>query len=236
MENNFDETEKKQKGQNIWGLLLGLLIAVVLLCIELLMVMWLNQPEGDDGELRFPTGEQLNEMRTEADQVQPEPVDSNKVYESFLQDENQNKLIEYQIPEGFEQESEWISEMQSTKDYMTKDFSIMASVSVIRKEWLEETTAQDWIISKVEGYGKSKRDILQIERNGYTIHYAFGNRKEVSKSETIMNYYFDATVELKDGDVYELSAYSDSKKEAMQIETYIEFLTIREDIQNGEER
>lgn len=236
MKDNLDKTGKKQKGQNIWGLLLGLLIVIVLLCIGLLMVMWLNQPEGDDGELRFPTSEQLNEMRTEAAQMQPEPVDSNKAYESFLQDENQNKLIEYQIPDGFEQESEWISEMQSTKDYMTKDFSIMASVSVIRKEWLEETTAQDWIILKAEGYGKSKRDIQQIERNGYTIYYAFGNRKEVSKSETIMNYYFDATVELKDGDVYELSAYSDSKKEAMQIETYIEFLTIREDIQNGEER
>lgn len=236
MEDNKDKTGKKQKGRNIWGLLLGLLIVIVLLCIELLIMMWLNQPEGDDGEWIFPTAEQLNEVRTEAEQLQPEPVDSDKAYGGFLQDENQNILIYYQITEGFEQESGWITEMQSMKNYMTEHFSIMASVSVTRKEWLEEMTAKDCVISKAEGYGKSKRDIQQIERNGYTIYYAFGNRKEVSKSETIIYYYFDAAVELKNGDVYEFSAYSDSKREAMKIDTYIEFLTIREDIQSGEER
>lgn len=158
--------------------------------------------------------------------IHPDPVERKFSSEGVLQNEQENTIISFQIPEGFYadegyKDTEIIGNSKSFTDY---DAKIFVTVSLIADE--ESIGAENYIRRQSLFFASTDLGITQAVMNGKTVYYFSENHAEIYENFQEQYYNFYAVIDLEHGQLYKLNGFSLSNPNALEPETYEEFLTI----------
>ncbi len=149
------------------------------------------------------------------------------VPEDALYDEADSMLAAYQITDNFYLMGQEIKPGNySMKAYYDADRDI--AVTVVGGHRRGGTDAQEVMTEGAAIWADADSEVQSIEINGKIIYYYFYTEKYQSMDEPHEKYYFEAAADMKNGTIYRLSASSELSANALDIDTYMKFLTIEE--------
>lgn len=144
-----------------------------------------------------------------------------------LYDEAERKLASYQIEDNFYMiAQEIIPGNYSRKSYSNSDRDI--TVTVVAEHRCRNMNAQMIMSEGAAIWTNKDAKVKSTEIDGKLIYYYSYTKKYQSMDEICKKYYFEAATDMKNGTIYRLSANSETGAEALDINTYIKFLTIEE--------
>lgn len=144
-----------------------------------------------------------------------------------LYDEAERKLASYQIEDNFYMiAQEIIPGNYSRKSYSNSDRDI--TVTVVAEHRCRNMNAQMIMSEGAAIWTNKDAKVKSTEIDGKLIYYYSYTKKYQSMDEICEKYYFEAATNMKNGTIYRLSANSETGAEALDINTYIKFLTIEE--------
>ena len=216
-ENRVIDAQEEEREKRIWKFLL---IVFVILFAECAIVLFAGYRAD---QLFHEKWRNEDDFRGENP---PEWADPGLAGEAMLKDEDDNVIVRYQIPEGYELYSDSKSDWYSRVEYNREDYSNHVDIQVFQKgEW---TNPQAWVLDNLELFRESSWDVEMQEINGYNVFYGCGNDARISKKGTEITYHFYAATQLQNGCIYTLSATSDYE-EAEELNPFLYFLTLQED-------
>lgn len=149
------------------------------------------------------------------------------VPEDALYDETERELAAYQVADNFYMMAQEIKPGNySMKAYYDTDRDI--TVTVVGGHRRSDMDAQKVMAEGAAIWAEAGAEVESIEINGKVFYYYSYTEEYQSMDETCKKYYFEAATDLKDGIIYRLSAKSEVSPDALDIDTYVKFLTIEE--------
>lgn len=144
-----------------------------------------------------------------------------------LYDEAERKLASYQIEDNFYMTAQEIDPGgYSMKSYSDWDRDIM--VTVVGEHQCRNMNARMIMSEGAAIWTDGDATVKSTEVDGKPIYYYSYTQKYQAMDEICEKYYFEAATDMKNGTIYRLSANSETSAEALDISTYIKFLTIEE--------
>lgn len=144
-----------------------------------------------------------------------------------LYDEVEKELVSYQIEDKFYMIGQEIEPGDySMKSYTDWDRNI--TVAIIGKHQSKNKDAQMVMSEGAAIWADRDVKVKSTEIGGKIIYYYSYTETYQSMGEICEKYCFEAAIDMKNGTIFRLSAHSDTSAEALDIDTYIKFLTIEE--------
>lgn len=155
---------------------------------------------------------------------QADPVEQeNRVFypNGTFRDAEGRDILTFGIPEGFYAES---ASDEKIQNYRSRDAAIEVTLRIISGEGSSEEYLEQYMESAhvLQTNGK------QAEMNGQTVYYFSEFHEWIWKEKREQYYYFHAALDLEEGTIYWLTGCSMENEEALELETYTEFLTVEE--------
>lgn len=149
------------------------------------------------------------------------------VPEDALYDEADRMLAAYQVADNFYMMAHEIKPgIYSMKAYYDTDREIMATV--VGGHRRSDMDAQKVMAEGAAIWTEEGAEVESIEINGKVFYYYSYTEEYQSMDETCKKYFFEAATDMKNGTIYRLSANSEVSPDALDIDTYVKFLTIEE--------
>lgn len=149
------------------------------------------------------------------------------VPEDALYDEAERELASYQVADNFYMMAQEVKPGNySMKAYYDTDRDI--AVTVVGGHRRSDMDAQKVMAEGAAIWADADAEVESIEINGKVIYYYFYTEKYQSMDEPCEKYCFEAAADMKNGTIYRLSASSEVSPDALDIDTYVKFLTIEE--------
>ncbi len=183
----------------------------------------LNQAKPTDEE-NTPSGVTYvaDEMYADLEMVVTEKF----VPEDILYDEAEGRLVTYQVEDNFYLIAQEIkSDNYSMKTYCDTDRDIKVTV-VADGNQRSDMNARKLMTEGRDIWTDLEMEVESMEINGNTFYYYAYTEEYLLMDEPCEKYYFEAATDMKDGMIYRLSASSETSKDALNIDTYLKFLTI----------
>lgn len=134
---------------------------------------------------------------------------------------NGDAAVSYKVPEDFC----LINEDISGKTYYSNVDNLTVTTSIVPYSWM---TASE-LAGKGYGAGISRiTDEGEYEVNGVSFYYYTYSILYIKNGKRSMTYYLNAYADLKNGDIYTVSGFADDNPDAMEIDTYYDFMSITE--------
>lgn len=145
--------------------------------------------------------------------------------QGVLKDEEGNSYVSYSVSENYQLEYIDIREgvIVNKYDHTEKRIEVQVKLKYTGGQW----TALEEMEQKTILWGVSKENVLTKEVNGYTVYY-FGQNNLDTASADSYRYRFNCAIELDNGNLYLLDCVGYGEKEAEMLETFEEFLQIKE--------
>ena len=155
---------------------------------------------------------------------QADPVEQeNRVFypNGTFRDAEGRDILTFGIPEGFYAES---ASDEKIQNYRSRDAAIEVTLRIISGEGSSEEYLEQYMESAhvLQTNGK------QAEMNGKTVYYFSEFHEWIWQEKREQYYYFHAALDLEEGTIYWLTGCSMENEEALELETYTEFLTVEE--------
>lgn len=149
------------------------------------------------------------------------------VPEDALYDEAGSILAAYQVADNFYMMAQEIKPGNySMKAYYDTDRDI--TVTIVGGHRRSDMDAQKVMAEGAAIWADADAEVESIEINGKVVYYYFYTERYQSMHESCEKYYFEAATDMKNGTIYRLSANSEVSPDALDIDTYVKFLTIEE--------
>lgn len=149
------------------------------------------------------------------------------VPEDALYDEAGSMLAAYQVADNFYMMAQEIKPGNySMKAYYDTDRDI--TVTIVGGHRRSDMDAQKVMAEGAAIWADADAEVESIEINGKVVYYYFYTERYQSMHESCEKYYFEAATDMKNGTIYRLSASSEVSPDALDIDTYVKFLTIEE--------
>lgn len=129
------------------------------------------------------------------------------------------EILSYEIPEGFYVDSGTEGEIQG---YTNREDAIHVTLSVKS----DTGSAEEWILRYMESAGASRFCEKQTDIQGRTVYYFAEEHEWIWEEKREQFYHFYAAIDLEDGLVYWLTGSSMKNENALELETYREFLSV----------
>lgn len=134
---------------------------------------------------------------------------------------NGDAALSYTVPENYS----LLSENISGKTYYGDDDKITVMTSIVPYTWMSAADLADKKsragISSITGEG-------QCEVNGVKFYYYTYSILYIKNGNRSMTYHFNAYADLKCGDIYTVSGFADDNPDAVETDTYYDFMSIME--------
>lgn len=149
------------------------------------------------------------------------------VSQDALYDEADRILVSYQISDNFYLMAQEIKPGNySAKVYHDTDRDII--VTVVGGHRHSDMDVQKVMAEGAAIWADAGAEVKSIEINGKIFYYYSYTEKYQAMDETCEKYYFEAAIDMKNGTIYRVSARSEVSPDALDIDTYVKFLTIEE--------
>lgn len=158
--------------------------------------------------------------------IQSEPIKREFSASGVVQNEQENIAVSFQIPEEFYEDEAYedAEQIDSSRSFTNYDANIFATVSLISDTW--GMGAENYIRENLLMFATTDLYLKQEIVNGETVYYYFENHAVIYEKSQEQYYNFYALIDLGDGQFYKVEGFSLSNTEALELETYKEFLTI----------
>lgn len=158
--------------------------------------------------------------------IHPNPVEREFLSEGALECEREGMTVSFQVPEGF-YGGEVHADMETDDSYQcftNYDANIHVTVSLIEDAF--GVGAEDYIQSHSLMLASTNLGITQAVINGKTVYYYSNHHTQIYEDSKEQYYNFYAVIDLGNGQFYQVDGFSLSNPDALEAETYEEFLTI----------
>lgn len=147
--------------------------------------------------------------------------------EDALYNNEGNKLVSYQVEDNFYMVAQEIrSNYYSMKAYIDAERDI--TVTIIADDQKRTEDARTLMVNGSAIWTDSEAEIDSIEIDGRTIYYYIYIEEYTAMDKECEEYHFEAAVDLGNGKIFRLSAFSELSPEALDIDTYMKFMMIEE--------
>ena len=149
------------------------------------------------------------------------------VSQDALYDEADRMLVSYQISDNFYLMAQEIKPGNySAKVNQETERDII--VTVVGGHRHSDMDVQKVMAEGAAIWADAGAEVKSIEINGKIVYYYSYTEKYQAMDETCEKYYFEAATDMKNGTIYRVSARSEVSPDALDIDTYVKFLTIEE--------
>lgn len=144
-----------------------------------------------------------------------------------LYDEAEKELVSYRIEDKFYMLGQEIEPGDySMKSYKDWDRDII--VTVVGEHRCRDMDARMLMTEGAAIWADGNVKVKSTEIGGKLIYYYSYTETYQSMDKIFEKYCFEAAIDMENGTIFRLSAYSETSAEALDFDTYIKFLTIEE--------
>lgn len=150
------------------------------------------------------------------------------VAEDSLFNKEEKKLVSYQIENDFYLISQEIKQnYYSQKTYCDMDRNITTTV-VVDDYIRTNMDAEKLMANGTAIWTNSEADVKSTEIDGKTFYYYIYAEEYKVMGKQLEKYHFEAAADLENGAIYRVSASSEGNPDALEIDTYMKFMTVEE--------